>query len=71
MAAHRLTYRPVRLRQFAPLLGCDLLKGIGYTWQCSCGERGPILRELREARDAGRSHVVTAENPESGHATDP
>lgn len=34
-----------------------VVTGIGYRFECSCGERGKIRASYREAMQAGREHA--------------
>lgn len=53
---HAVSVRAVKIREPAPEIGCERLRGIGYSWRCSCGERGPIMASHRSARNGGAEH---------------
>lgn len=65
---HAVNVRPVRIRQDAPELGCDRLRGVGYRPVCSCGWRGSVTSTHRQARAEGKWHSGS-EQSESDQAT--
>lgn len=60
LVLHAVTVRSVKLRAHDDDLRCDRLRGIGYAWRCSCGERGRVEGTHNDARLAGRAHVTLA-----------
>src|SRR5690348_11992304 len=40
---HVVTVGRVTLREPSHILGCQLVRGIGWSWACRCGERGRIV----------------------------
>lgn len=61
---HHLSVVPVRLRVRLDDLRVDAVRGVGYRWVCSCGERGRVERSVAIARAAGRAHrAAIAGNP--------
>ena len=62
---HAITVRAVKLELQSDDWRCRVLRGIGYSWACRCGERGPILKSHRAALIAGREHAE-AEVTEAG-----
>ena len=57
VALHAVELYPVRIREPSHVLGCDLVRGIGFSWRCRCGERGKVYGSWREARAEGMDHV--------------
>jgi hypothetical protein len=57
---HAVRVRAIKLELHSEPLRCSVLRGIGYSWACSCGERGPIMKSHRLARLAGREHSAAA-----------
>ena len=55
---HRMSIRPVRLRERSHVLGCDLLRGVGFRAECSCGWRGHVLDSIAKARWERNDHVA-------------
>ena len=53
---HRVTVGSVRVREPSHVLGCELLRGVGFSWRCNCGERGKVHTTWRQARDEAESH---------------
>jgi hypothetical protein len=53
---HHLRVEPIRVRLPSPELGAYLLRGVGYRWVCSCGERGRRSASVALARAAGAEH---------------
>lgn len=66
---HSFVVRPVRIRREDNLLGVTALRGIGYRWECRCGECGEIRREYLVALQGGRDHAAAA--ADAGHAASP
>jgi hypothetical protein len=57
---HAVTVRPFRIREPSHVLGCDLIRGVGYRWECSCGERGKVMGDWRSAQMDKRRHLALA-----------
>lgn len=55
---HKITTKPVRVHSFDKALVCDTVRIVGFRAACTCGERGPVRRSVREAREAFRDHGV-------------
>lgn len=55
--AHRLTVKPVRLRERNPNLAADVLRVVGYRASCSCGWRSPVRPTVRAARAELSAHA--------------
>jgi hypothetical protein len=51
-----VTIGSVRVREPSHILGCELLRGVGFSWRCSCGEKGKVVATWREARADGEDH---------------
>lgn len=64
---HSFVVRPVRIRREDNLLGVTALRGIGYRWECRCGECGELRRDYMVALSEGRAHAEA----EAGHAASP
>jgi hypothetical protein len=54
---HRVTVGSIRVREQSDLLRCAQLRGIGFSWRCSCGLRGPVFARYRDALMASRRHA--------------
>ena len=52
---HTEMYR-VSCRHVDHELGCVVLRGIGFSWRCTCGARGKITGDRSEALEAKRKH---------------
>lgn len=50
--------KPVRVRSFDPGLQTHVLAGIGFSFECSCGERGAIRNSWNAAAQDGREHTA-------------
>ncbi|HEY4441656.1 MAG TPA: hypothetical protein VGN14_14450 [Candidatus Elarobacter sp.] len=57
---HAVSVYPVRIRLRSDELSVDALRGVGFRWVCSCGERGRVERSVRLARAAGKEHRAGA-----------
>jgi len=64
--AHTLRVVPVRLRVRSDELAVDAVRGVGFRWVCSCGERGRVETTVAIARVAGREHRSVADQGNSG-----
>jgi hypothetical protein len=60
---HHVTVRPVRRELRDEALRCRRVSGIGFAWRCTCGERGPIVSDYREARAGGQAHRAATATP--------
>ena len=60
---HAWHVRHVKIREPSHVLGCDLLRGIGYTWECRCGEKGSIFGDYRKARIDAVTHAAHFQAP--------
>lgn len=56
LVAHHVAVVPVRLRVRLDELAVDAVRGVGFRWTCSCGERGRVERSVSLARAGGRDH---------------
>ena len=56
---HRVTVGSVRVREPSHVLGCELLRGVGFSWRCSCGERGKVQTTWKLARDDSKLHRIS------------
>jgi hypothetical protein len=55
---HAVSVRPVRVRLRGVEHGADVLRGVGFRWVCSCGDRGKRCDDVEQARAGGRAHVA-------------
>jgi len=60
---HAWNVRHVNIREPSHVLGCTLLRGIGYSWECRCGQRGSIFGSYRQARIDAVNHIADLEAP--------
>lgn len=60
---HALRIYRVTKREPHAVLGCYLVRGIGYSWECRCGERGDLWKTWREARFEGIYHADNTPAP--------
>jgi len=60
---HAWHVRHVKIREPSHVLGCTLLRGIGYSWECRCGEKGSIFGSYRQARVDAVNHVADFAEP--------
>ncbi len=44
------------VRAYDHELGCMVARGLGFSWRCTCGARGQISGDRREAVAAKREH---------------
>ena len=63
MPAHFWQVKRVRAREHSHVLGCELLRGIGYSWSCRCGERGAIFDTRGAARLDAIKHATNLGKP--------
>ena len=54
---HAFRYVPVRTRNLSDELRCYTSRIVGYRFVCSCGERGPTCKTVKEARTSTVEHV--------------
>ncbi len=57
-----VTVAPVRVKLSDDELKTDRLRGVGYTWKCTCGDHGGRFASYGQARGEARAH-------ERGHRT--
>lgn len=63
---------PVRVKRPREHDSGHVVTGIGYSFRCSCGQRGKIERSYREAMNAGVVHAAMhASDYEPGSITPP
>ena len=60
MQGHKIDVRTVRLIQHDGELRVDVLRGVGYRADCSCGWRSSRRDTFGKAREDGRQHRVDA-----------
>ena len=48
--------RPLKQREYDAELHCDVLRVIGYRFECGCGKRGAVQLTMRAARAALANH---------------
>jgi hypothetical protein len=57
MSLHAYGVGRVTIREPSHILGCTLVRGIGYSWRCRCGAKGAIFDTWRQARDDAAQHA--------------
>ena len=60
---HAWHVKHVKIREPSHVLGCTLLRGIGYSWECRCGEKGSIFGSYRKARIDAMAHAADLHDP--------
>jgi hypothetical protein len=58
MEHHHVRVKPIRIYSFYDTDRVTHARIVGYRLTCSCGERSPMRRSVREARESWRDHGV-------------
>jgi hypothetical protein len=59
---HRLRLVVVRVKRWSPELRAQLLRGVGYRYACSCGERSPVRPTVAGLAEWRRDHQAGADD---------
>lgn len=55
---YHFTVQPIRVRDFAPHLGCDVARTVAYRARCTCGWDSVSCPTFADARTEGRVHAA-------------
>jgi hypothetical protein len=67
--ADKATVKPTRVRVHSRDLNCDVVRIVGYRYECDCGARGTTRRTMMLARQDKIAHARTHDEGRDDAAT--